>query len=262
MLKLALKLFRKYKPRKHGWFNTSLSWEEAQNQCSGYNADAILEKIKSSTLKVKNGEAVFERDGIIYDNVYYSWPLLTQLLVAANQNNGELSLIDFGGSLGTTFFQNQFYLKQLKKVQWSVVEQGNFVAVGQEVIAGNGLDFFYTIDEAFNSKGNHQVLLLNCVLPYLTNPYELINYFLKFPFEYVFLESTYYNNEIGDRICIQKVDPLAYNASYPCWLLDYDKVKSLFSNSYDVVTEYFNDIHFYLEGEKIEYKSIVLKRKK
>lgn len=262
MIKLALKLLRKYKPRKHGWFNTSLTWQEAQNQCSGYNAEAILNKIKSSTLKVKNGEAIFERDGIIYDEVYYSWPLLTQFLSIASQNNGQLGVIDFGGSLGTTFFQNKLYINQLKEVKWSVIEQENFVATGQKEIAGGGLDFFYTVEDALKINGIHQVLLMNCVLPYIEKPYDLIKYLLSFSFEYVIIESTYFNYQAQDRICIQKVDPLAYEASYPCWLLDYEKVKLAFLNDYEVFTEYFNDIHFYLDGEKVEYRSIVFKRKK
>lgn len=261
MENILFKLIRRYKPRSFGWFNSYATWQEAQNQCSGYNSDAILKKIRTSTLKVKSGEAVFERDGVIYDSIYYSWPLLSQLLLAASQNNGQLSVIDFGGSLGTTFFQNRVYLQELKKVEWSVIEQGNFVTTGQSEIAGNGLDFFYTAEEAIQNKGEHQVLLLSCVLPYIEKPYELLNYLLKFSFPYIILESTYYNYQPHDRICIQKVDPVAYDASYPCWLLDYQKVKSTFLNDYDVITEYETGIHFYLDGERVEYKSLVFKRK-
>ena len=261
MKNYLLKILRKYKPRSYGWFNNYKTWQEAQKACAPYDEHAILEKLRIATLKVKKGEAVYERDGIIYNQIYYSWPLLSNLLLCASQHQGELSIIDFGGSLGTTFFQNKQYLKQLNKVQWSVIEQGYLIETGKKEIAGEGLDFYHTINEAIAKKGKHQILITNGVIPYLEKPYELFKHFLEFDFEYIIIESTYFNYQPYDRICIQKTNPKAYTAFYPCWLLDYEKVKAAFSKKYDVFTEYFTDIHFYLDGERVEYRSVVFKKK-
>ena len=255
-----LKTLRKYKPRSYGWFNDYQTWREAEDDCDPYDEHAIHEKLKSATLKVKNGEAIYERDGIIYDQVYYSWPLLSHLMLAASQNNNQLSLIDFGGSLGTTFFQNKKYLHQLDKVQWDVVELGYLIETGKKEIAEKGIDFFYTIEDAIKANGKHNILITNGVLPYLEKPYELFDLFKSFDFEYIIIESTYFNYEARDRICIQKTNPKAYTAFYPCWLLDYEKVKVYFLDKYTVFNEYHNNIHFYLDGERVEYRSIVFKR--
>jgi len=261
VINLILKQLRKYKPRSYGWFNDYKTWEEAEKDCEVYDEKAIQEKLKTAILKVKNGQAVYERDGIIYDQIYYSWPLLSHLLLAASQNNNQLSLIDFGGSLGTTFFQNKKYLNQLNKVQWDVVELGYLIETGKKEIAEKGLDFFYTIEDAIKTNGKHNILITNGVFPYLEKPYELFNLFKSFNFEYIIIESTYFNYEARDRICIQKTNPKAYTAFYPCWLLDYEKVKAYFMDEYIIFNEYQNDIHFYLEGEKVEYRSVVFKRK-
>ena len=59
---------------------------------------------------------------------------------------------------------------------------------------------------------------------------------------------------------MQITNPKAYVAFYPCWLLNYEKVKNSFADKYTVFAEYYNDIHFYLDGERVEYRSIVFKK--
>ena len=78
-----------------GSYNT---WQEADAHCNGYDNMDILEKVLTATLKVKNGEAVYERDSVIFDQIEYSWPVLTGLMCAAAQNSGCLKVLDFGGS--------------------------------------------------------------------------------------------------------------------------------------------------------------------
>ena len=62
------------------------TWQEADALCNGYDNMEILEEELSATLKVKNGEAVYERDSDIFDHIEYSWPVLTGLMCAAAQN--------------------------------------------------------------------------------------------------------------------------------------------------------------------------------
>jgi putative methyltransferase (TIGR04325 family) len=250
-----------FKKPKYGWSGSYSTWQEAKSYCTGYDAQPIIDKVKAAAVKVKNGEAAYERDGVLFDKIYYSWPLLSHLLLAAYQNNGKLSVLDFGGSLGTSYFQNRHYLQQLPQAQWSVVEQEHYVTIGKNQIAGNGLDFFYTPQEAIDKRGPHNVLLINCVLPYIEKPYELLQQLKQHHFDYIIIESTYFNYQLFDRICIQKVPPTVYDASYPCWLLNYQKVKEQFTDIYNVVAEYETGIYIYVDGEKVNYKSVVLKRK-
>src|SRR3954462_15124415 len=129
-------MFFKKKEKKnqelpYGWSGHYKNWQEALSLTKGYDASAILEKVKSAVLKVKNGEAVYERDSVLFDKIEYSWPLLSALLWIALKKINELSVVDFGGSLGSSYFQNKMYLRTLKKLRWNVVEQKNFVEAGQ-----------------------------------------------------------------------------------------------------------------------------------
>lgn len=258
MLENIIELLKRYKPRKYGWTGNYQDWNLAKNKCAGYNDDIILSKIKESTLKVKNGEFAWERDGMILDRVYYSWPLLSHLMLSAARNKGDLSVIDFGGSLGTSYFQNRQYLKSLANVTWTIVEQPNYVKIGTENIAFEGLDFCETIDLAFEKHKKYDVFLINCVLPYLDDPYEFLEHLKSYSFKTIIIENTYYNYKPEDRICIQTVDPMFYDSSYPCWFLNYEKVKSIFLDSYEVFQEYNNEFVLYLDNKTVNYKSLVL----
>ena len=64
------------------------SWDEAKKYSHGYDKDIILRKCKNAMLKVKTGEAVYERDSVLFDKVQYSFPILAGLLRAAIANGG------------------------------------------------------------------------------------------------------------------------------------------------------------------------------
>jgi len=246
---------------RYGWHGSYSSWAAAKSKCSGYDAEIILTKIKAATLKVKNGEAVYERDAMLFDKIEYSWPLLANLLWIAGRHNNFLSVLDFGGSLGTTFFQNRSYLNHLKKITWSIVEQANYVQEGKSSIAGENLDFFENVETAVREKGQHAVLLLSCVLPYVEKPFDLIANLVAKNFPYIIVENTYFNTRPANRLTIQKVPPVYYEASYPAWFLDYNEVMKSFTARYDLVAEYINDQILYLEGEKIAYRGFILQLK-
>ena len=71
MRMILKKLLRLWRVKKSGWQGDYASWEDAEQLSKGYDAVEIAEKVLASTLKVKNGEAVFERDSVIFDKIEY-----------------------------------------------------------------------------------------------------------------------------------------------------------------------------------------------
>ena len=86
------------------------SWNDALVHCKGYDDEDILNKLLPSAQKVKNGEMEYERDGILFDSIEYSWEVLAGIIWVAARNSGCLCVLDMGGSLGTTYFQNKKFL--------------------------------------------------------------------------------------------------------------------------------------------------------
>ena len=116
-----------------GYFGNYSCWYKACQDSTGYDSNVILNKVRDALLKVKNGDAVYERDSVLFDEVQYSWPLMAGLLWIASCGNNCLNLIDFGGSLGSSYFQNRKFLGHLCEFYWNVVEQEKFVKCGREL---------------------------------------------------------------------------------------------------------------------------------
>mgnify|MGYP001500873774 CR=1 FL=1 len=57
----------------------------------------LKENLKISI--VKNGEAVYERDLVLFDYIEFYWPVLSGVMWVAARNNGRLNVLDYGGSL-------------------------------------------------------------------------------------------------------------------------------------------------------------------
>lgn len=91
----------------YGWSGNYSSWQEAENKCTGYDNELIFNKVKDALIKVKNGDAVFERDSVIFDKIHYSFPLLSALSLTALNEKATLKVLDFGGSLGSAYYQNK-----------------------------------------------------------------------------------------------------------------------------------------------------------
>ena len=205
------------------------TWEEAAALCTGYDADPILDKVLEATLKVKRGEAVFERDSVLFDEIQYSWPVTAALMWAAARNNGELNVLDFGGSLGTSYFQNRKFLSSLKSVSWHVVEQEHFVNKGKAYIEDDVLKFHSSIEESVKSVSPN-VILLSGVAQYLPDPPWLFGQIDSVKADVLLFDRAPFTADNKNTICIQKVPSDIYKASYPMWLLSRNNMLGQLSN--------------------------------
>ena len=97
-----------------GFYN---SWDDALKVSFGYESQLIFEKVKKSALKVRDGKALFERDSVLYYEKIYNWPLLAILFKIASERNNTLDLVDYGGSLGSVYFQHKKFLSCLKQIK-------------------------------------------------------------------------------------------------------------------------------------------------
>jgi putative methyltransferase (TIGR04325 family) len=219
------------------WTGEYHSWDEVKTLCTGYDSNEILQKCAASILKVKNGEAVYERDSVLFNEIQYSWGLLAGLQKAAIDNAGYLNVLDFGGSLGSTYFQNRNFLGALNKFQWNIIEQANFIDFGKEKIEDEVLKFYYTIDECIK-KVSPNVMLLSNVLQYLENPYECLDKFISYKFQYIIIDRTAINTLGKDRLTMQNVPEEIYKASYPAWFLDDEKLRKCFEESYTLLANF------------------------
>jgi putative methyltransferase (TIGR04325 family) len=207
------------------------TWEAAAVRCTGYDAAPILAKVLDATLKVKRGEAVYERDSVLFDEIQYTWPVTAALMWAAAQSGGHLNVLDYGGALGSSYFQNRAFLTDLPHVRWSVVEQAHYVSAGQEKIQDETLRFYSSIDDCLIDK-KPNVVLLSSVLQYLQEPNLILNELTSINAELLIIDRTpfFYSNEPA-TIKIQSVPSSIYYANYPCWFFNLNEMLKLISNA-------------------------------
>ena len=109
-----------------------ITWEAAcadlpDKYKSGYAQNNILAQVYENTEKVRSGEAAFERDGVLFYQKEYNNNLLASLLVALNHYKGQkVDVLDYGGSLGSSYFQHRDVLENYN-YSWNIIEQEGFV---------------------------------------------------------------------------------------------------------------------------------------
>jgi putative methyltransferase (TIGR04325 family) len=143
----------------HGLSGNYRSWDEAMASSTGYDSEIILDKTCAALMKVKNGEVAYERDSVLFDEIKYSWSLLAGLMWVAARGGGTLNVLDFGGSLGSTYFQNQAFLSSLPGVRWNIIEQPRYVKAGKAWFENNRLHFYADIADCLTDTQPNVVLL-------------------------------------------------------------------------------------------------------
>ncbi|MGA9347285.1 MAG: methyltransferase, TIGR04325 family [Anaerolineae bacterium] len=193
------------------------SWDEAARASTGYDSERILEKTMIALLKVKSGEAAYERDSVLFDEIQYAWPLLAGLMWVAARCGGTLNVLDFGGSLGSTYFQNRAFLSALPGVRWNIVEQSRHVEIGKAWFEDDRLRFYADITDCL-ADTQPNVVILSSVLQYLERPYIVFDQILGLPCDHIIIDRTPFWSGPTDRLCVQAVPPNIYPASYPSWI--------------------------------------------
>lgn len=236
------------------------SWKEAKKDASGYDHPNIIEKVKDAALQIKETKAVYERDSVLFDTIQYSWPLLTSLMLVAAENSGNLNIIDFGGSLGSTFFQNRKFLRLINKVQWNIVEQEHYVKIGKSLFETDALRFFTSVKDVKNA----QAIIFSSVLQYLEDPFSFIESILQEEYNYILIDRTAFTTTIDPLITLEVVPPSIYNASYPAWFFNESEFIEQFKG-YTLIESFdsYCDPSMTLqENTKVYWKGFILKRNK
>jgi putative methyltransferase (TIGR04325 family) len=249
--------------RDHEWFTGDYAtWEEAKKNCTGYDAPNILEKVKSSLLKVRNGDAVYERDSVLFDHIEYSMPLLVFLLYSASASGNKLNILDFGGSLGSSYFQNRNFLNQLTDLKWSIVEQAHFVDCGKQSFQDETLKFYDSIAHCKKDR-NPNAILLSSVLPYLSAPYSVLEEIFSHQFEFIIIDRTpfFSNVNFQDRLTIEHVPSHIYEAEYPAWFFNENKFLDFFKTKYKVKESFNSFESWFISGDFAQNKCMLLVRK-
>ena len=206
-------------------------WQAAEKDATGYNAEAILQLVVEKTKLVVSGKVAYERDGVVFDEPAYPYPLLALLLRAAAANNNRLTVLDFGGSLGSTYRQCQAFLRGVSTLKWCVVEQRHYVDAGNTHFADEVLSFHESIAAA-SCDQQPNVVLFSSVLQYLPEPYAALEEAISRQPDYIVIDRTPFLDAGNSVLSLQIVPKNIVKASYPVWLFNEQTLKRVFVGRY------------------------------
>lgn len=245
------------------WEGDFSSWHDARQFCTGYDDSVILEKCKHALLQVKNGKAVYQRDAVIFDKIQYNWVLLSFLQHISIVNNGKISILDFGGSLGSSYYANYSFLNVASEFKWSVVEQKNFVECGKSFFEDNHLKFYFTISECFKFQSPN-IILISAALQYLEEPYRLLDEIINTEIEYLILDRLSLCDENDHILTIQNVPPSFYKSTLAHWFFSKNKILAKLLPFFELVIEEpsFADAPYILNNKFNCYFNILIFKRK
>ncbi len=238
-LRLRNRLFRRVTTTpasKVGFVDFEGTWAEAQARSSGYGTSDILERVLTASLAVERGQAVHERDSVTFDHIQYTWPVLASLLWSAACHGGRLRVLDFGGSLGSTYRQNRRFLTSLPDVSWAIVEQADFVAACNQHFASDVLSFHDTIASA--TETTPHIALLGSSLQYVEHPTETLEALSATGVETLVLDRTPLHLGPDHHLTLQHVPPSIYPATYPAWILSRPRIDAALIKDWKLVEEF------------------------
>lgn len=128
-------------------------------------------------------------------------------------------------------------LAHLSKIQWSIVEQQNFVRTGKKEFEDNTLKFFESTEGCFKETSPNTALF-SSVLQYIEKPYEILEKTIALNFKYIIFDRISFIPNGPDRITIQKVAPKIYDSSYPAWFFNKEKFIKFLADKYEYIAEW------------------------
>lgn len=238
------------------------SWQAAVDASAGYDNASIVEAAVSAARKVCRGDADYDRDGVTFHGRRIEPGVVATLLFAAARSGQRLTVLDFGGGLGSTYRQCRAMLTSVA-MTWNIVEQRGFVEAGQREFETENLRFFHRIDEAVTQQ-LPDVVLASSVLAYVESPYETLAALTAVAAPYLVIDRTALVDRPTDILAVQNVSKTLYGerAAYPAWCLSRPRLLSQVMGEYDLVAE-FNalDACYRVAGELVTPTGLFFERR-
>jgi putative methyltransferase (TIGR04325 family) len=200
------------------------SWRDVQERASRHSqgtSAASSEETRAPSLDEERRKAILrgaERDGFILHGPEFQFPVIAGILRSALQNEKEINILDFGGSIGSVYFQFKSFLPFGTNIRWNVVELPETVEHGRKHFENEELHFYYSIDECIGIT-NPKIILLSGVLQYLEAPDAILSKCGEIGASTLIIDRTTCSGAAENRLAIQIITRPEMYSEYPLWIL-------------------------------------------
>lgn len=215
------------------------NWADAKAASIGYSEDSILQKVSDQTVLMVESNSGWVRDGFYFEEVQVNFEILSFLSLQSTRMQ-PLRVVDFGGGLGTTFFQNRNILNKFDiKVCWNIIEQPNFVAEGKLILDSiPNLHFFESLSEA--SITSSDLVIFSSVLEYIEDSYHFLEEIMRLESKPsgILIDRSPIDLVDSGKYVVQNVDHSIHQARLPLRILGQDKIVEILSSDYELLTDW------------------------
>ena len=241
MIKLIKYLVYRYSHIATVFDDYKMTWEKAILKSSGYHNQIILNKVLKSTSRSIKDNSMFERDSVLIekDSLEYSYPLLFAIQLSLLQNKGELRLLDYGGALGSTYFQYRSFFPNKSKVEWSIVEQINFVRAGIDLNPDEDIFFYDDLNKCLQNK-NPSLALFSSSLQYLENPFGILDQISESNVQTLVIDRVPIFVNDPSCLSVQYVPDWIYSSriSYPSHIFNLKEISNFLKEKWNPISEF------------------------
>ena len=219
-----------------------------------------VERVRDATLAVRNGAAVATRDSVILSSPEYQFALLAGLLKHAVAHE-TLNVVDFGGSLGSMYFQFKRFAPRAA-IRWNIVELPEMVDCGKEFLESDELGFHGSLEECLRSE-HPQVGILSGVLHFVSEPYPLLATFAASTCRGLIIDRVPLTDLQGDMAAAHMVSGtrFASDRSFPCWLFSSNVLKRYLERDWEVISQFPSlDSDEVADGVPVVFNGFLLER--
>ena len=212
------------------------SFAAALRETRSYQDDRILQDVRKAIQGVLGGRARFEQDGVAFRQEPLPDLALSGLLLASSRAGGRLSVLDFGGSLGSHFLRWLPIFSRLPNLHWCVVEQAHFVDAGRELFGPEQrLSFELDIDSAAKHAPN--AVLASSVLQYLDDPASYLSNLARLGTDVLIIDRFPISDDGLHHVLTQRVPGKDGSASYPLQVFPGDWLQGELGKTFELLVE-------------------------
>lgn len=211
----------------------------ARAASTGYDAELIRNRVIEAQRAVRAGRGLYAQDGVVIESAPPPLRLLSVLYhIAIERGDNRVSIIDFGGALGSTYNRCRHAAPPNLHIDWNVIEQPALVEAGRKEFESDELHFATTIEDRL-SRGPVDLLLLSGVLPYLEDPFTLLQQITTTVIPWLVIDRTPLLHA-HNRLTVQHVPASIYGSpqSYPAWFLDHEQICNVMNGAYELLAEH------------------------
>jgi putative methyltransferase (TIGR04325 family) len=223
------------------WSGSYPDWETAALSCRTTTLEGQLCAYERALTAVLDGQALFERDSLLQHRPVTCWPLMLALRDLQACGTFRPIVLDYGGGLGSVYFQHRAWWSASRPVTWNVVELPQVAAIGRRLVQDPQLNFFDSLEKAVQHQPPDLIVAAG-ILPMVARPEALLDTLASLGARWLYLDRIPVSHRNGKTLIARQVVPSnVYESESPFWFFDECKWLKQLSSRFVLVGQSLSD---------------------